>query len=829
MSKASPATVDAASRIRKNEAPVDKPTGRPKTAILGNGAARATLNIGENDAAVCKETSTRKRADFKDGGSVFEREDHALFCSLNTLGQKAGVPTDRIAWLVAKELVDNALDVCGSCRVGLLERNGFWVEDDGDGIPYDDARIAWLFSVRRPLASSKILRRPTRGAMGKGLRVVAGAVISTGGSLFVSTQGRTLQLIPQEDTGDTLARPIGVWDGKGTRVEVEFGPAIRVDGHSLDWAEEAVRMAMWGSSYSRGSSPHWYDSESFYELLRASGDRTARELIAEMQGCSEPKAGRIAREFKGRLARDLDREEAERLLLTARSRAKPVRPKALGHVGRHPLLPPGYAIRRGYVELGSARSCTKADLPFVLEAWASVSEEASARLFVNRTPLTGDIQAWHNKMSLCLSGCGLGEVYYEIPSGRRPANLRVNIDVPYMPITTDGKEPDVRPFIRDIVAAAGQAIRRAKAKAPSARDAPQTKKQFFFDRIPEGARRAGGGHRFGQRQLLYALRPDFLEAFGEEPRWGTFTKIVTDYENAIDSDVPDMYRDPRGIIYHPHLGQEIPLGTLYVERYMRPAWLFNKVLYCEKEGFFSILRAVLWPERNDCALMTSKGFSTRAARDFIDMLSETGEECEFFCIHDADAAGTMIHQTLQDATKARGARKVRIHNLGLYPAEARDMGLQVERLRRPPEQKKKRLPVARDVPRADRVWLQSHRIELNAMTTPQFLEWLDRKFKPFRGKLIPPHEVMAERFKADVVSGIEQELTAEVLREADIKGRAEREYARRSATIEAKIASLDPQVRRALGRDDSLPWTEVVDRLARKAIAGAKRTGGRPT
>src|SRR3712207_9128722 len=45
----------------------------------------------------------------------------------------------------------------------------------GDGIPGDDAEIAALFSINRPLTSSKYLRRPTRGALGNGLRVVAGA------------------------------------------------------------------------------------------------------------------------------------------------------------------------------------------------------------------------------------------------------------------------------------------------------------------------------------------------------------------------------------------------------------------------------------------------------------------------------------------------------------------------------------------------------------------------------------------------------------------------------------------------------------------------------
>jgi DNA topoisomerase VI subunit A len=59
--------------------------------------------------------------------------------------------------------------------------------------------------------------------------------------------------------------------------------------------------------------------------------------------------------------------------------------------------------------------------------------------------------------------------------------------------------------------------------------------------------------------------------------------------------------------------------------------------------------------------MSSKGFSTRACRDLIDKLAEHDEPVTVFCAHDADAYGTMIYQTLQEATRARGARKIRIH------------------------------------------------------------------------------------------------------------------------------------------------------------------------
>jgi hypothetical protein len=172
--------------------------------------------------------------------------------------------------------------------------------------------------------------------------------------------------------------------------------------------------------------------------------------------------------------------------------------------------------------------------------------------------------------------------------------------------------------------------------------------------------------------------------------------------------------------------------------------------------------------------VSSKGFSTRAARDLIDKLAEHDEPVTIFCAHDADAAGPMIYQTLQEATKARGARKITIVNLGLEPWEAIAMGLEVEEV----EPGEKRKPVADYVrKRKDRApdgttweeWLQTHRVELNAMTTPQFIEWLDGKMAAYH-KLVPPPEVLESELHERIENKVREAITERVLREANVDG-----------------------------------------------------------
>ena len=101
---------------------------------------------------------------------MFEREDWTSFRTVEGLQQKAGVPQNKLRRLVLKELTDNALDTGASVRIGLLPDGGHFIEDKGGGIEGGPEEIARLFSINRPMLSTKLLRLPTRGALGNGLR-----------------------------------------------------------------------------------------------------------------------------------------------------------------------------------------------------------------------------------------------------------------------------------------------------------------------------------------------------------------------------------------------------------------------------------------------------------------------------------------------------------------------------------------------------------------------------------------------------------------------------------------------------------------------------------
>jgi hypothetical protein len=703
----------------------------------------------------------------------FERDDWTLFRTIEGLQQKAGVSKDKLSRLVLKELADNGLDTGAKVDIGTLPGGGYFVTDDGSGIDGTPEEIARLFSIHRPMISSKLLRLPIRGALGNGLRVVAGAVLASEGTLVVSTRNRRIVLRPERDGTTTVVAAKPIKFPVGARVEVGFGPALPCDADTLFWATIACQLSRTGQVYIGKASPWWYDLSQFHELLYASGDRPVRELIAQLDGCSGGKAGEIvaAAGLARAICKNLIQQQAAKLLSAARDNARPVQPKRLGAVGPYVFDGCAYACSYGVEQLGSIAPF--AEIPFVVEAWARPTRgKTFLRVSVNRTPVTGEIKAARDNRDIDFFGCGLAHTVAAAPKDSQFA-IQFNIMTPYMPITSDGKAPDFKPFLSEIQSAVGKAVR--KAHRPNAGSGTH-QVDIVLDNLDAAIAHVSGGHkfRFNQRQLLYRIRPIVKNEMNATLTTAHFNAIITDYE-AEHGEIPLMYREPRGSIYHPHRRETFMLGTLMVERYQRPVWTYNKIVYIEKEGANEALKDKGWPERHDCSVISSKGFTTRAVKDLIDKLAEHDEPIEVFCVHDADGPGTVIYQTFQEATKARGARKIKIINLGLEPWEALDMGLEVETI----EEGKRRRPVADYVlAREDTApdgetweeWLQTHRVELNAMTTPQFIAWLDRKMAEHStGKLIPPEEVIAAELEERLEAKVRGAITEGILREAGLE------------------------------------------------------------
>jgi hypothetical protein len=360
----------------------------------------------------------------------------------------------------------------------------------------------------------------------------------------------------------------------------------------------------------------------------------------------------------------------------------------------------------------------------------------------------------------------LGGMYLDLDVPKGAFDFAVNITTPVVEILGDNKTPFLGKFQKAIQEAVQSAIRRAVRNNPpelvsktngdddgdhhngdSLTPKKASQREQVLAILLKGhavAKASGNGSlSFNQRSLYYVVRE---EVPGLED--GYFGQLVTEYENE-HGEIPRMFRNNRGAFYEPHGYGVTPLGTLTVRAYRRRPWIYGTVLVCEKEDNVHMLRESGFAERWDTFLLSSSGFTTRALKDLIDYIGETArtEPVRIFAMIDADAHGSVIFQTLVQQTKARGARNIEITNLGLFPWEGIADGLQhesrlIEQARK--KGKYRRAKVADYILERDQEnrrsgnpdnepdwqqWLQDNRIELNAMTSPQRVAWVERKFE----------------------------------------------------------------------------------------------------
>jgi hypothetical protein len=202
-----------------------------------------------------------------------------------------------------------------------------------------------------------------------------------------------------------------------------------------------------------------------------------------------------------------------------------------------------------------------------------------------------------------------------------------------------------------------------------------------------------------------------------------------------------------------------------------------------------------------------------------------------FCATDADAYGTMIYDTFQNATRARGARKIKIIHIGLHPWDAVAAGFEVEDVKK--EEKDKRKPVGNYVRERDaefpneapggiswEEWLQTHRIELNVMTTPEFIAWIDARMAEHGdGKLIPPDDVIADELKQTLEAKIRRAVMDRVLLEA----RYETQVAEALAAIEhPATTALIAGIKESFTRNLEDQWRNHIKETAHKLSTPAR-------
>jgi len=112
-------------------------------------------------------------------------------------------------------------------------------------------------------------------------------------------------------------------------------------------------------------------------------------------------------------------------------------------------------------------------------------------------------------------------------------------------------------------------------------------------------------------------------------------------------------------------------------------------------------------------------------------------------------------------------------------------------------------------------WLQTNRIELNAMTTPQFLEWLDNKMAEYdQGKVIPPENVIESELEKEVMKNLTQRIRDKILKEQHAEDRIKEEFKKLKPTINEEAQELINSIESELNDEPEQSWKDPVARVA---------------
>lgn len=360
----------------------------------------------------------------------------------------------------------------------------------------------------------------------------------------------------------------------------------------------------------------------------------------------------------------------------------------------------------------------------------------------------------------------------------------------------------------DKIVSAVKAVTKSYCKQRKAeeRGSRRPREYYYSDRVnfsdiadeilPEAYQHASGGGMYtvSKRQLYYASRERFNELTDRELDYSYFAQtIVVQYLNRRPDLNWKITADPRGTFTIPNAAHEIriPVGTIQIDVYLDERaevddlsfdhysnkWQsqaeqqrYAAVMYIEKEGFEPLLKEARIAERFDLAILSCKGQSVVAARKLVDHVCAVNGGVPLFVVHDFDKAGFEIAERLTtesdwaqdlDRVAYKFQNKINVVDFGLRLDDVEKYQLQSERCKF-----NGHLPSS--FTREEREFLSSgNRVELNAFTAPQFIEWLESKLKQhLPERFLPDDDILERAYRR---AAIVKEINAEIDRIRDEK------------------------------------------------------------
>jgi hypothetical protein len=336
---------------------------------------------------------------------------------------------------------------------------------------------------------------------------------------------------------------------------------------------------------------------------------------------------------------------------------------------------------------------------------------------------------------------------------------------------------------------------------------------------------------------MYSARGHILKATGRtrlDDQY--FTQVLLpDYLEHHPDLTWDVVFDARGHLREPHTEVTVPLGTLAVREYLRdvalhtwgtnlsialaggtvsvrfptkgPTHRYGAILFIEKETFLPLFDAVQLSARFDIAIMSSKGVSSTACRQLVDDLCRREGGVPLYVLHDFDKAGlTILSMFTRDTRRYRYAVPPHVIDLGLRLEDVKQWGLDAEPVSYGNSNPRPNLR-QNGASKEEIDFLLSERVELNAFSSPQLVEWIEGKLAAHKvEKVVPDAEVLNAAYRRALGLQIFESRTADLVNEITDE-----------VTAVAVPTDLEQRVKELITASPALAWDEAVKRIVANA------------
>jgi DNA topoisomerase VI subunit B len=604
------------------------------------------------------------------------------------------------------------------------------------------------------------------------------------------------------------------------------------------------------------TSAHWYDVDRFGRYMAAHiardedqgrAGRTVRDFISELRGLARSDKQKVVLAESSVSGTSLARffEDGTgpipRLLGSCKRHTKTVDPKDLGVIGADHLFRQclGMGAAAESFKYRKRLGVTSDGLPCVIEAaFAYCPNAADYSTLATGINFSVGIRDPFQRIGYFESLSSLLE--HRMAGADEPIVFLLHYTCPRVDYTDRGKSTLALPSecsaaIRDLVETVTkdwftqrkreekEASRKYERRDRLASVKKVSKKAAAWEIMEEAYLKASDGGKLPAkaRQIMYAARPKILAMTGMDTLDDAYftQNLLVDYINEHPDRCADwnVVWDARGTFNEPHTGMEIPLGTLEVLQYLgeRPSFgtftnvafsdhfptsgpknRFDTVLYVEKEGFESLLKAAAIAERFDVAVMTTKGMSVTAARLLLDRLSRAGAVRRILALHDFDISGFSIFGTLGTSNRRyKFENVVPLVDLGLRLVNVQAMNLESEPVTVSGDWAKRSATLRRHGANEDEIiFLKNRRVELNAMTSREMIDFIEAKLAEHGVTKIIPDDATIEQHARRV---LEHQLTEQAIAKVS-----------KDVAEQAKEASLPVELRR-LVQDKLKEWPQL--------------------